>query len=148
MTTYRPIAVALSLVAACVLLGGCKEEKPPLPGPVDGAVVTVSMVNLIATPGLYHDRTVRTAGVMRIEFEANAIYLHQEDHDRRVASNAIWLEFGTEVPIDQQRELSGQYVAVEGLFDDRRRGHMGKYAGTIHVKLLARWPITPTSTSD
>ena len=147
MTRYVRIAVALSLVAACGMLGGCRQEKP-IPGPADNAVLTVSIVNLIATPGQHHDRTVRTAGVMRLEFEANALYLHQEDHDRRVASNAIWLEFGPEVPIDRQRELSGSYVAVEGRFDDKHRGHLGKYAGTIHVKLLARWPVTPTNTSD
>src|SRR6188472_601053 len=59
--------------------------------PPSTGLIRTSIVSLLATPERYAGKTVRVHGFVRLEFEGDAIYLHKEDFDQRLTSNAIWL---------------------------------------------------------
>lgn len=132
---------------AVSVLTSCSPRNTPASGHTRrGGVVTVSLVNLIATPAEYHLSEVIAIGVLRTEFEGTALYLHGEDLEHQVAANAVWLEFGGGRTPAEDSELAGQYVAVQGTFDAGRKGHWGRYAGTIKVSKIIRW--TPASAAQ
>ena len=93
-------------------------------------VVSVPLVRLIVLPEKHHGMTVRITGFVRIEFEGNALYLHQEDDAQGLTDNGIWLD----VPEALRRNaaaVNGKYGIVEGVFDAKHQGHMGLWSGTI-----------------
>jgi len=53
-------------------------EYYPKGGP-DNGPEDVSLIQLIANPQAYDGKTVRITGFLHLEFEGNAIYLHNED---------------------------------------------------------------------
>jgi hypothetical protein len=97
----------------------------------------VSLVQLIATPERYHGKLVRVVGFLRIEFEGDALYLHEEDYRHRINKNAIWIDVPPEAR--NKHSLNNRYVIAEGVFDGDRRGHFDAYSGTRKgVKLRGR----------
>ena len=53
----------------------------------------VSLVKLIANPEKYNGKRIQVIGYLHLEFEGNAIYLHEEDFKRRISANSFWVEF-------------------------------------------------------
>src|SRR5438552_1194973 len=51
----------------------------------------VGMIALLASPERYEGQKIRTTGFLCIEFEGNALYLHQEDFRHRATKNAVEL---------------------------------------------------------
>ncbi|WP_445232557.1 hypothetical protein [Duganella rhizosphaerae] len=51
----------------------------------------VSMIQLIANPQQYDGQPIRLIAFLNLEFEGNALYLHREDFDRSIVSNAVWI---------------------------------------------------------
>lgn len=99
----------------------------------------VSMVQLIANPEQYDGKPIRLIAFLNLEFEGNALYLHREDFEKSILSNAVWISLD-----DQQmrtsRRLSRGYVLVEGIFDAKDRGHFGMFSGSIQrVTRLQSW---------
>ena len=108
--------------------------------------VDVSMLQLIATPEKYQGKLVRAIAFLRIEFEGNALYLHKEDYDHRIAKNAIWLQLSHDAMLKAEG-ISNQYVIVEGHFDGQQKGHMGLFSGTLSdVIRLDPWKLKAPST--
>jgi hypothetical protein len=102
--------------------------------------VDVSMVQLIATPEKYHGQVVRLIAFLRIEFEGNALYLHQEDYEHRIFRNAIWLDL-TKNEILRAKTMSDHYVLAVGHFDSRLTGHKGMFSGSLgEITRLEAWP--------
>jgi hypothetical protein len=97
------------------------------------------MIQLIASPRQYEGASIRLIAFLNLEFEGDALYLHREDYDRAIPSNAIWIELSD----SQRREsakLSGGYVLVEGIFHAGDRGHLGMFSGSIHeVTRVQSW---------
>jgi hypothetical protein len=91
----------------------------------------VSLVELIANPGLYDGTRVFVEGAVRIEFEGNAIYLSAGDLEKRIHKNAVWLEMPA-ADAHARSALDGKYVGVCGVFDANSSGHFGMYSGTIN----------------
>jgi hypothetical protein len=133
MRTHLLVLVGAIAVMACT----AEEPSPPVHAaePRD-----VSLVQLIANPTEYHGKLVRVIGFCRLEFEGNALYLHREDFERGIAKNAVWLSVGWPVP-EPRRQLSDEYVLVEGIFDGEARGHMSSFSGELRsITRMDRWP--------
>jgi hypothetical protein len=105
-------------------------------GPID-----VSIIQLIATPEKYDGKLVRAIGFVRLEFEGNVIYLHQEDLKHGLTRNGLWLN----VPKGIQKEAdkyNDQYVLVVGTFNAREKGHMGMTSGAIEdINRFQVWDV-------
>ena len=99
----------------------------------------VSMIQLIANPQQYDGTSIRLMAFLNLEFEGNALYLHREDFEKSLPSNAIWISL-----TDQQARTSARfskgYVLVEGVFSAKDRGHMGMFAGSIQkITRIQSW---------
>jgi hypothetical protein len=100
-------------------------------------VVFISLLHLIQHPDAYHEQVVRVVGVARIRFEAKALYVSRDDLERAITKNAVWLDVELS---DENKQLNGKYVLVEGLFDKDDLGHLKLYSGRItKVERLEEW---------
>jgi hypothetical protein len=123
-----------------VLLGAACHGQGALPVVYGSDPVDVSLVRLIASPDEYNGKLVRLIGFCHLEFEGNALYLHEEDYTRGIAKNGVWLSVGWPVP-EKWRSLNNQYVIVEATFDASSLGHLGSFSGSLKdVRRLDRWP--------
>jgi len=90
----------------------------------------VSLVQLIASPKGYNGKIVRLIGFVRLEFEGDAIYLHQEDYKHSISKNGLWIDV-TEDMEKRKTALDQKYVLIEGTFDAKMTGHFGMWSGSI-----------------
>ena len=92
---------------------------------------SVGMAALLADPEKYDGVQVRTFGFLRIKFEGNALYLHQEDYRHRLRKNALELNLSA----GQEKELMPlnlKYVVIEGTVSgDRGVVERGMYGGAL-----------------
>src|SRR4051812_11291705 len=91
------------------------ESQDPQPKPV-------SLVALIADPPRHQEQSMRVVGVVSLAFEGTVLYLHQEDYDHRIPTNAIWLEIAISEANRLKGEMQGKYVVAEGTFDAQSHG--------------------------
>ena len=99
--------------------------------PTSGLAPTnVTMIQLIATAEKYDGKLIRVIGFLSIEFEGNALYLHQEDYEQNISRDAVWVDIGSEMA-KQKEVLNKHYVLLEGTFSANERGHMGAFGGAI-----------------
>jgi len=89
--------------------------------------VDVSLIQLIASPKDYDGKIVRLIGFMRLEFEGNAIYLHQDDYNHGISKNGLWITV-TEDMQKRKAEFDRKYVLIEGTFDAKE---MGAWCGSV-----------------
>jgi hypothetical protein len=114
---------------------------PAAPTPPEGASasdpVAVSLLELIATPERFKGRWVRLMGFAVLEFEGNAVYLHEEDYLHSLTRNAVWLDLkGSAVA----QPNGPAYAIVEGRFDPDVHGHLDLFAaGLVQVQRLSPW---------
>jgi hypothetical protein len=97
-------------------------------------VENVSIVSLIATPEKYDGKPVRVTGAVRLEFEGNALCLHQEDLTQRIYANCLWMQPDLNALAANENTLSAlnnQYVLIEGTFRKDERGHRSMYSGAM-----------------
>jgi hypothetical protein len=90
----------------------------------------VSLVHLLANPKDYDGKVVSLTGFMRLEFEGNGIYLHEDDYKHSIYKNGLWIDV-TEDMMKRRAELDQKYVLVEGTFDAKMTGHLGLWSGSI-----------------
>ena len=103
----------------------------------------VSMIQLIANPQQYDGTPIRLIGFLNLEFEGNALYLHREDFEYSMPTNAIWISL-TDQQLISSSKLSGGYVVIEGIFSAERRGHFGMFSGSIEkITRLNTWRRHP-----
>jgi len=99
----------------------------------------VSMIQLIANPQQYDGKPIRVMAFLHLEFEGNALYLHREDFDKSLLSNAVWISLDDQ-KIRTSKKFSGGYVLVEGIFNAKDQGHLGSFSGSIQqVTRLQSW---------
>lgn len=119
----RLVAILLSVMVVCTTM-------------VHAAAESVSMVALIANPEKYEGRQVQIIGFLNLEFEGNAIYLHEQDLEHAICKNGIWVSID-----DKHAGLSGRYVLLEGVFTAKRQGHLGLWSGEIReINRVIAWP--------
>ena len=142
MKNMKPTGTALLSRWGRCLLGSCllvalASTQPSLPSKGDEPI-GAGMVALLASPHTYEGKRVRTIGFLDIEFEGNALYLHEEDYRYSIYGNA--LRFHVSRSQEQRfKSLSLHYVLVEGTVY-ATEGQM--YAGYIEdVSRLEAWPV-------
>ena len=103
----------------------------------------VSLVKLIANPEKYNGKRIQVIGYLHLEFEGNAIYLHEEDFKRRISANSFWVEFSSK--LTKKRDLNkfnDKYVIIIGTFNVNEKGHMRMFGGTLDdIVRLDLWDI-------
>lgn len=101
----------------------------------------ISMLRLIVTPEKYHNKTVQIIGYLNLEFEGNAIYFHQEDYEKGLSENAMWVNFSDDLAKKTDlKKYNKKYVIIVGKFDMNSKGHMGMFGGTIkNISRLDVW---------
>jgi hypothetical protein len=123
------------LAFGLLILAGCSESVP------EEIYRPVSIVNLLANPTTYQGKRITVIGCIRMELEGTVLYLHREDYENLIPSNAVWLSFGGSWPTAAQRSLEGRYVIVEGRFDATHHGHFKIYPGALtEISRLEPWP--------
>jgi hypothetical protein len=90
----------------------------------------VSLVQLIANPKNFHSKVVRVMGFVRLEFEGNAIYLHQDDYKHGIGKNGLWIDVTDDIR-KKKADFDQKYVLLEGTFSAKETGHMGLWSGSI-----------------
>jgi hypothetical protein len=107
----------------------------------DGAT-DVSIIQLISNPEKFDGKYVRLIGFVRVAFEDDAIYLHEEDYKYGLTKNGVWLNLTKDIYEKQSRKFDRKYVLVEGTFSAKDRGHMGLFSGAIeNIKRLQPWVV-------
>ena len=125
------------LWTAILVLAPLLAEGPARPGLLEPE--PVSIVALIATPEKYDGRLVRVIGFLHLEFEGNAIYVHEEDHKRHLAINGLWVDENGACR-SNRRNPDGHYALLEGVFNATRKGHTGLWSGAIEkITRCERW---------
>jgi hypothetical protein len=122
-----PLAVALISLTACTR-NPMQED--------------VSLLRLISTPERFDGKPVRVIGYVRIEFEGNAIYLHQEDYEHFIPTNGLRLDDPAcfQGAKHDERFTSG-YAYVVGTFKSNRPSELNIWSGTIsNISLCTRAP--------
>jgi len=114
----RPLLFLLSLL--CWLAQPLAAAEP----------IDVSLVRLIANPNDYDGKLVRVIGYARLEFEGDAIYLHEDDYKHSIYKNGLWMDVSEDMR-KRKTELDRKYVLIEGTFDAKMTGHMGLWSGSI-----------------
>jgi hypothetical protein len=134
MKEARMLARAI-LAVGLLILPGCSRTG------LEEASAPVSIVKLLATPSTFQGKRVTVIGCVRMELEGTVLYLHREDYENLIPSNAVWLSFGESWPTAAQRSLEGRYVIVEGRFDATHHGHFKIYPGALtDISRLEPWP--------
>jgi hypothetical protein len=95
------------------------SATPVRPSPASERI-DASIIQLIATPERFDGKPVRVRGFLHLEFEGNALYLHETDFCHRITSNAIWVGVGWP-PKGEQAKLNNAYVLLEGIFNANQR---------------------------
>jgi len=92
--------------------------------------LTVSIVQVIASPEQFDGKRVRLLGYVHFEDEGNALYLHREDFEANLISNSLLLHLTFE-DWKTFRSLSDRYVIVEGRVRAPKRGPTSYRAGVL-----------------
>jgi len=90
----------------------------------------VSLVQLIANPKDYDGKSVRVIGFVKLEFEGDAIYLHQDDWKHGITKNGLWIDVTDDIR-KKKADFDKKYVLLEGTFNAKHSGHMGLWSGSI-----------------
>jgi hypothetical protein len=90
----------------------------------------VTMTQLLANPRQFDGMPVRLIAFLNVEFEGNALYLHREDFEKGLRTNAVWISLANQ-QVNAAKKVSGGYVIVDGIFIATDRGHKGMYSGAV-----------------
>ena len=126
------------VLVLCFFIGvsNAQKEEP----------LEVSLIQLIATPERFDGKLVQVWGFLDFD-ERSFLFLHKEDHDNAMFSNAIWFDpdpraCGNFTEIDQS------YVGLIGVF--RMRHNFGIPGGITELRkcrLLSR-PSHPVNQKE
>ena len=133
---------AVALLALSLCLAGnqavCQGQTHKSSG--DTKPVGVGMVALLATPQRYEGKIVRTVGFMCVEFENDALYLHEEDYRHGLHKNSLALRL-SESQRKQFKGLSLKYVLIEGTVYANGPEQTDLWSGAIgNITRLEVWP--------
>jgi len=102
-------------------------------------VISASLISLIANPMQFHGKRVTIIGYARIQFEGNAVYLHQTDYEHAIHRNALWL-YIPRADIEQRRPCHDRYCSITGVFDAKSTGHGNLYGGGLRdIEYMEVW---------
>lgn len=87
-----------------------------------GQPTTVSVIQLVATPEKFDDKTIAVIGYLKLG-EWPSIALHKEDITNSIIANTIQID-PTQEMLQNRTNLSGKYVEIVGTF--RIEGKQGR----------------------
>ena len=101
----------------------------------------VSLVKLIVNPEKYDGKRIQVIGYLHLEFEGQAIYLHEEDFKHSISENSFWVNFSSKLTKKQNpTKFNDKYVIVIGTFKAKEKGHMAMFGGTLdNIVRLDLW---------
>lgn len=105
--------------------------------------LSVSLLQLIATPDAFDGKYVRVHGFVRIEHEETAIYLHREDAEHMLTKNGLWLA-ANDVATEGSKEaqVKDRYALIEGRFVANKKGHRSLWSGSVEdISRMEPWEI-------
>lgn len=118
-----------------------KHKRQSSPKPLD-----VSMVALLANPQAYDGKLVRTIGFLCIEFEGDALYLHEEDYRHALTKNSFALRL-TDSHREQFKNSNLKYVLIEGTVYANGLERTDRWSGAIgNITRLEPWFFNRKST--
>jgi hypothetical protein len=131
MRQFKP--TPLSIAAALVLLTACSRNSLP---------ENVSLIQLISAPERFDGKFIRVVGYVRVEFEGNAIYFHQEDYAQFIPANGLWLDSPPCFKGAKHDEpFTSGYALVVGTFIANRPHELSIWSGRIsHISLCTPYP--------
>lgn len=130
----RPTVVGVILLSLVVALAAPSDREAE-----DVDPIPLSLVALIANPARHHQVKVRAVGVAGLAFEGTALYLHKEDYDHRISTNAVWLQLAISEANRLRPEMEGRYVVVDGVVDAHAHGLRGLFPATLRVSEVRRF---------
>jgi hypothetical protein len=112
-------------------------------GSAVGNPISVSLIQLIATPDAFDGKLVRVYGFVRIEHEGTAVYLHRDDCEFMLTRNGLWLAANDVAPEGSKESLvNNHYALIEGQFDAKNKGHLALWSGSIDkITRMEPWNI-------
>lgn len=137
MISYFPrLVLVICLVSAIVCWAlACSADQPLVargPGASSDNPVSVSIIQLIATPDAFDGKYVQVWGFVHIGHETTAIYLHREDLEHALTKNGLWLEANDATPDgSKEAQVHKRYAMIVGRFDGKKKGHLALWSGTI-----------------
>ena len=90
----------------------------------------VPMQQILADPQQFEGQRVRVTGFLRLEFEANALYLDRNDFNNSVIPHSLWLDL-KDAQLRSLSKLNNGRVIVEGVFIAKGKGHAGMWPGSL-----------------
>jgi hypothetical protein len=67
---------------------------------------------------------VQVIGFVSLEFEGNAIYLHQDDYKHRISKNGLCIDVTDDIR-KKKADFDQKYVLLVGTFNAKETGHTG-----------------------
>jgi hypothetical protein len=92
--------------------------------------LTVSLLQLIATPEKYDGKLVQVQGYLDMSREGDLLYLHQIDSENVLLANAIWIRRTEQMGVDKVK-INLRYVKVIGIFRLGFKEQLGNPANGI-----------------
>jgi hypothetical protein len=130
----------VTILVSCSTGQGVPFRQKTEAGSGDREPTEIGMVALLASPERYDGKFIRTIGFMCIEFEGNALYLHEEDFRHGIRKNSLALHL-SESQRKQFKGLSLKYVLIEGKVAASAVERADMWAGGIeNVTRLEVWP--------
>jgi hypothetical protein len=102
----------------------------------------ISIITLIAQPAVKTALRVQVEGYLVLDFEGEALYLHEEDYRARITKNAIRLSLSPEQE-KQYKSLGGGYVLLEASFIKRRNSEDIFTGSLFNVVRIERKAVKP-----
>lgn len=101
----------------------------------------VSLIQLIATPERYAGKRIEVIGFLRLEYEGDMLYLHEDDYKCKIYENAVWIGVNKKQRQDfEDRNL--HYVLIVGTFKAGNSQILMHANGTIvNITEVKIWPI-------
>jgi len=122
-----------------LLIGSCHDSSKNVNTPSDTVkkvvkvphyIRGISIITLIANPEKFEGDTVMVAGFLNLEFEGNALYIHQEDYEHRMYKNSIWVDIDRDsLKLPYFNKYNKKYVEIEGVFSQGD----GVFSGSVKI---------------
>ncbi|MEP6690117.1 MAG: hypothetical protein ABJD07_03115 [Gemmatimonadaceae bacterium] len=104
------------------------------------AIYDVSLVQLIATPDRFHNKTVRVVGYAHIQGINTGLYLSREAFDQGVTKNAAWLEVAADSIDAAATQFGDRYVRVTAVWNAHELGNLHLWSGSLErVRKVEVW---------
>jgi len=104
------------VLALFIIFSGCEVKDKAQITTKDSVQTTtdVSIIQLISNPEKFDGKYVRLIGFVRLEFEGDAIYLHEDDYKYGLTRNGLWLDVSEDYYRKDRQKFDQKYVLVEG----------------------------------